>query len=121
MSIESDFYTAVQGLVAGRVYPLTFAQPTGLPTWPAIRYTFIDHSRDVTICGDGGAATADARMQVDVVAATYEDMRTLRLSVLTALEMFTPPALCEGEGEQFDEATKTHRARLDFVFYPSST
>ena len=45
----------------------------------------------------------------------------LRLSVLTALEMFTPPALCEGEGEQFDEATKTHRARLDFVFYPSST
>ena len=63
--------------------------------------------------GSGKLWANKATIETNLVSALVQ--------VETALEMFTPPALCEGEGEQFDEATKTHRARLDFVFYPSST
>lgn len=119
MSIESDLYQALRGLVSDRVYPLAFPQLT-TPVWPAIRYSFISVDPGTDICGDGGNATSDTRVQIDIVAKTFEAMRSIRLQVLTAMESFDPPAIWQGEFDDFDAETKTYRASLDFVIYPSS-
>jgi hypothetical protein len=121
VSVENDIFAAVSSLVGGRVYPLTFVQPSGaLPTWPAIRYTVVSDSIEATVCGSGGTDQADTRVQLDVVAATYAAVRALRLQVITAMEALTTPTVWDGDGETFDEPTRTFRARLDFVIYPSS-
>lgn len=121
MSLESDLFDALKTLVSNRVYPLTFWQPSGaLPTWPAIRYTLSGAEPGATVCGDSGEATADVRVQLDLVATTYTALRTLRTAVLAAMVPFATPALWDGEDEEYDEETKTFRARLDYVIYPSS-
>lgn len=121
MSIESDLYQALRGLVSDRVYPLTFPQGLTLPVWPAIRYAFVSADAATDLCGDNGDVTADVRVQVDAVALTFKDMRALRLQVLSAMEDFDPPAIWSGDFEEFDAETKTFRCSLDFVIYPSST
>lgn len=123
MTIEADLFAAFNGLVSGRMHPLTFPQPAGAgaPTWPAIRYTFVDHARAPSICGDGGDATADPLVQFDLVHTTHAGMRALRTAFLTALESFALPAFVQGEGEEFDADTKTFRARVDVSISRSST
>jgi hypothetical protein len=121
MSVENDVFDALKTLVGNRVYPLTFVQPGGqLPTWPAIRYTVVSDAIEPTVCGSGGPALADTRVQLDVVAIGYTAMRALREQVITAMEAMTTPTVWDGDGEAFDEPTRTCRARLDFVIYPSS-
>jgi hypothetical protein len=72
------------------------------------------------VCGDSGEATADVRVQLDLVASTYTALRTLRTAVLAAMVPFATPAIWDGDGEEYDEETKTFRARIDYVIYPSS-
>lgn len=124
MSVENDLFAALGPLVASRCYPLMFPQPAGgaAPVWPALRYTLVSSEVTPDVCGDGATAELpDKRVQIDAVDSTYEGMRTLRATVLTAMHSFAPPAVLDGEGETFDEPTRTFRARLDFVIYPSST
>ena len=98
------------------MFPLTGA----LPVWPAIRYTFISVTPSVTICGDGGDATADTRIQLDIVDTTFTAARALRLQVMTAMQTFVPPAVFENSFSSYDEQTKTYREQLDYVTYASS-
>jgi hypothetical protein len=119
--ISAVVFTALRSLVNDRVYPSTFAQPDGnLPSWPAIRYTITAADPHAEICGTDVGETDDARVQIDVVAKSYGAMVTLRDQVMAALQTVTPPAVRDGSFETYDTETKTHRAVLEYSFYPSS-
>lgn len=120
MSLENDLVTALKSLVGNRMSPNTFPQPPALPTWPAIRYTFIDTVPVLDICGDGDDATATPRIQIDVVAETYTQARTIRLQVMAAMRTFVPPAILELSSGEYDAETKTHREILDYTIHGSS-
>src|SRR5690606_30861774 len=115
--MEEEIVTALGSFVSGRIWPNRFPQ-SNRPTWPAIRYTFISRVPDVDLCGDGGDETADVRIQLDCVSSTYEGVQTLRGQVMTAMAMFQPPAIWDGEFNVFEEETKTHRCALDYLVYP---
>src|SRR5678815_3100490 len=120
MTIEADIFTALKSLVGNRVSPNEFPQPPAVPTWPAIRYTIIDTIPVVDICGDGDDSTATPRIQLDVVATTYTAVRALRLQVMAAMRTFTPPAILDSSGGDYDPETKTYREQLDYLFHGSS-
>lgn len=120
MTIEVDLFTALKTLVGNRVSPNEFPQPPAVPTWPAIRYTIVDSIPVVDICGDGDDLTATPRVQLDVVATTYTAVRALRLQVMAAMRAFSPPAILDSSGGDYDTETKTYRERLDYLFHGSS-
>lgn len=117
MSVDADIFTALKSLVANRVYPVDFPQSESLMTWPAIRYSFVSIVPPASVCGDVGDTMSDIRVQIDVVATSADAMRSLRTSVLTAMQSFTPSAVNENSVEVFDAETKTYRAILDFMIY----
>jgi len=120
MTLEASLFAALKSLVGNRMSPNAFPQPPAVPTWPAIRYTIIDAVPVVDICGDGDDATAEVRVQLDLVAEKYVDVRALRLQVLSAMASFTPPAILELSSGVYDAETKTHREILQYVFHGSS-
>lgn len=120
MSLENDLYAALKSLVGNRMSPNTFPQPPAVPTWPAIRYTIIDNVPVVDICGDGDDLTSEPRVQLDLVANTFDGVRSLRLSVMDAMRAFVPPAVLQNSSSSFDADTKTHREQLDYIMYGST-
>lgn len=120
MNLEVLLVAALKGFFQDRMYPNVFPQAPSTPVWPSLRYTIIDSSPVVDLCGDGGDETADTRVQFDIVALTYKQVQQLRDQVKTALAAFDPPAIWQGESNLWDIETRTHRCQLDYVFYPSS-
>ena len=119
MSLDTDIFDALKGLVSNRVYPVIFPQPDGrLPTWPAIRYT-ISGVPEEDLCGDGDDQTADVQVQLDVVATTNSEMLSLRLSVMEAMRSPLPARLGYNSRE-YDFETKTYRAILQYTIDGSS-
>lgn len=121
MSYEQDIFTALGPLVGSRVAPVTFPQPPAVPTWPAIRYTFVDTVPVIDLCGDGDDSTAFVRVQIDVVAKEFKQVRALRLQVMAAMALFSPPAILEiSASGGFDTETKTFREILDYSLHGST-
>jgi len=120
MSVEADIFTALQSLVGKRVAPVIFPQAPVVPTWPAIRYSFIDSVPIVDACGDGDDDTAEIRLQLDVVATTFSAARSLRLQVMAAMAVFDPPATLQSSTSDFDAETKTYREILDYMLHGST-
>lgn len=122
MSLEDDLFTALRSLVGNRVGPVIFPQPPAIPEWPAIQYTIVDSVPSIDACGDGGDATATPRVQLDVRARTDQAARALRLSVMTAMASFSPPAVLQLSLDGgYEDKTKTHRQILDYTIHPSTT
>lgn len=122
MAIPEILTAYLTGLVGGRIYPSRFPQPQDnqAPIWPAIRYTMISDIPGSSLCGNDYGID-DVRVRLDLVAQTYLDMRQLKVDVTNALDVTDPPSLRQAGGfEVFDADTKTHRASLEYVFYPSS-
>lgn len=120
MTIATQIVAALGPLVANRVYPMTFQQEPDTPTWPAIRFTFTSLDPGATLCGSGSPSVADVGIQVDVVAETFDGMRTLAEQVQGALASMATPCLWEAEFDTYDFETKTFRAVMQFTAYPSS-
>lgn len=121
MSAGSIVVGLLSALVDGRIYASTFPQEASAPTWPAIRFSVISEEPFADQCGSETTATDDTRVQIDVVAATYDEMLTLKAAVIAAMATSAPPAQRETGGfETFDSDTKTHRAVLDYTLQPSS-
>lgn len=120
--IESVVASACKGIFDNRFYPNTFRQKdSGFPAWPAGRYTVIDSVASATVCGTDDETTDDARVQIDVVALTLAECKAKATAVIAALQDTDPPCTRDsGPNYTFDEETRTHRAILDFVFYPST-
>jgi hypothetical protein len=121
VSIGTVLFTALGPLVASRCYPSEFPQTGGnLPTWPAIRYTVTTLDASPSLCGTGDEDGDTTGVQLDLVAATYAAMQTLRAQVITALQATDPPATRTGGLETWDAETKTHRAVLFYSFHAST-
>jgi len=118
-NLPASLFTALSSLVSNRVYPITFPLATP-PIWPAIRYTIVSNVPSIEICGDGGDLTADARVQLDLVANSFAALRTLRASVMTAMVTFVPPTIFENSTDDYDAETKTYRTIMDYMIYASS-
>lgn len=119
MSIETDLFAALKGLVGNRVYAVNFPQAENMMTWPAIRYSFVGIVPAVTVCGDGGDDGAEVRVQLDLVHTDAASLRALRLQVMQAMRGFDPPAVNENSLELFDGETRTYRGILDYLIHPS--
>lgn len=119
--IQSEaLYAVLAPLVANRCFPVMFPQEP-LPIWPAIRYTPVGGTVWAANCGAGDGNEDDPRVQIDCVAASYLEARSLGQSVRTALLTFDPPAVPDGPATfYFDAETKTHVCLQDFTLYPSS-
>jgi hypothetical protein len=127
MTTQAQLLTAVvaalRPLVGNRVYTRTFLQPSGLPTWPAIRLSVVSAVPYPDACGDGGDEGADFRLQVDVAHAASAGetaIQTLRASVKAAMTALGAEYAWAGEFNDYDEATKTNRVALDYLVYLST-
>lgn len=120
--IDATVYAALTSLFSGRVYPDTFVQKNGqLPALPACRYTRISGFNQSTICGSDDEDTDDTRVQLDIVAGTYDERETLVAQVITAMMNLDPPCYREGGvNREFDSETRNYRAFMDYIFAPSS-
>lgn len=115
--------TALGPLVGDRVYANTFPQQNIAPTWPSIRFTVVGGEVFPDLCGSEVSETDDVRVQLDVVALEYDQMRTLVQQVISAMGMITDPPARRSlpTTETFDAGTKTHRAIIEYSFHPSSS
>jgi Protein of unknown function (DUF3168) len=121
MSIPTLIFATLAPLVSNRVYPGTFPETVpAFANWPAIRSTLVTSNNAATVCGTNSVATDDTHMQLDIVAAKYSDMLSLRDAVIAALMNLNPPCVRDGLQEVYDAETKTHRAILDVIFQQSS-
>lgn len=127
MTTQAQLLTAVAAalrpLVGNRVYTRTFLQPSGLPTWPAIRLSVISAVPYPDACGDGGDDAADFRLQIDVALAASSGetaLQILRAQVMTAMAGLGAEYVWDGEFNDFNEATKTNRVALDYLVYLSN-
>jgi Protein of unknown function (DUF3168) len=122
VSIESQLFTALRGLVSDRVYPTEFPQPEGNepPVWPALRFSIVSSVPVEDLCGDGDDTTADVTVQVDVVATTFDAMRALRLQVMAAMRTLPTPARLSSDFAVRDAETSTHRAVMTYEVSGSS-
>lgn len=122
MTIDTVVRAALKTLCEGRVYPTTFIQKdSGLPQFPAIRYTVIGGESYEDICGTDDGSTDDPRVQIDVVANSHAERKTVVAEVLAAMMDLDPPCARDGTPRDvYDEPTRTYRAVIDFVFSPSS-
>ncbi len=121
MNVGLVIKPALSALVGGRVHAATFPQEPLAPSWPAIRFTVVSDTPFPDQCGSEDEPTDDVRVQLDVVALTYDVMKTLKSSVIAAMASVTPGCERTGGFETFDAETKTHRAMIEYVFHPSST
>jgi hypothetical protein len=121
MSLESQLFDALKSIVSNRVYPVTFLRANGVPpVWPSIRYSFVSIVPAFGLCGDSGDDGADTRLQIDCVALTYAEARSVRDNVMAAMVNFLIPAIYQDTFESYDQETKTYRTQLDYVIYKSS-
>lgn len=114
---------ACRSIFNGRFYPTTFMQQdSGLPQWPAGRFTVIDAVPFEDVCGTDDGETDDTRIQIDIVANTHNERATLEAQVIVAMMGITdPPCVRDiGPRHSFDEPTRTFRSTIDFLFHASS-
>lgn len=121
MSLESQVFAALKGLVANRVYPLILPQAQATPITPAIRYLFVSDGVITDICGDDGGETDDVRIQIDVYSVDFDTCRALRQQVIAAMKTFPVPNVREGGFDDYEPDTKLYRSSLDFITQPSSS
>jgi len=120
MTIEEDIFSTLKNLVGNRVAPVVFPQPPAVPTWPAILYNIVSSTPIVDLCGDGDDDTAEHRIQLDVVALTFTQARSLRLQVKSAMAVFSPPAILQFTASEYDPDTKTYRELMQYITHGSS-
>lgn len=121
--IDQLLASALGPLVASRAWPNRFAQPEDAraPRWPAIRWQLVSADPGGSLCGTTDEDTDQGRVQIDIVAEDFDDMKSLKRQVIAALSNTDPPCTRQPGGfETFDQETKTHRAVVDFLFHPST-
>lgn len=121
--IDAIVRAAINSVFDGRVYANTFPQTeagTGLSRLPAARFQIISAVNAGTVCGTDDRSTDDTRVQIDVVAGDWDSLMTKVDETIAAFIDSDPPCTRENYFTTFDVETRTHRASIDFVFYPSS-
>lgn len=118
-TIKAALISTLGALVSSRCFENRFPQAPALQVWPAIRVSKVSNVHGVDLCG-GDDDTADPTWQIDIVSETTLALDTLRTQVIAAMATFDPPAIPDGEFNEYDPETKTHRCGLHYIIYPSS-
>lgn len=121
-TLHDVFRTALGSLVSQRYYPNKFPQEAGAPTWPAIRGTIISRENDPDQCDGGDFDTDTVRVQLDVVATTYEAAEDLMRAVDAALTAVVSVPIVRQPGgfETWDADARVHRLTADWLVMQSS-
>lgn len=107
--------------VGTRVFPTTFKQKDGgLPAWPSIMYWIVSAIPPEDVCGTGDGSTDDTRVQIEIVANTDRERTLIVTAVRAAMQDLDPPASLDTYLEDYNDQTRTYRAIMDYIFYPSS-
>jgi hypothetical protein len=118
MTLKTDIFDALKGLVGNRCHPDRFVQGE-TPRWPAIRYSVVGGTSWEDLCGDGGEEADDVRIQLDWVAeseAAREALTPQIRAAMTALGLYI-----QGRPqEMYDAETKTFRATADWIAFQST-
>ena len=122
MSLEQVVFSALSPLVGGRVHAVTIPQEPKTPITPAIVFSFSGNTVTTDVCGAGSDEEADTRVTVDIYSTTFDSARALRLQVLAAMALLSPPMVWQGDNpaQAYDIDLKLHRCSLDFIQFPSS-
>jgi hypothetical protein len=129
MNFDRAIFQTFGPIFEGRLYPSTFIQVDGTyPLWPAGRYSIIDAVPPEDICGTGNGDEDDVRVQIDICAEAFDDMRALTQQVIDRAELgltvATTEVACPARRQSlfvdYDSDAKVHRAVIDFILSPSS-
>lgn len=114
MTVESDIYAALQGLVGGRVYP---DQAPEIPQAPFIIYSQVG-GRPINYL-NGVPDKRNGRFQVNVWASTRDEASGICRRVEDALRL-DPKLLAvtlSGQLSAYVEATRWYGAQQDFSIW----
>lgn len=121
--IDAVVRAALKAVFNNAVYANAFPQTeagTGLSRLPAARFQIVSAVSAPTVCGTDDRETDDTRVQIDVVAGDWDALMAKVDETIAALLNTYPPCTRENYFTTFDVETRTHRASMDYVFYPSS-
>jgi hypothetical protein len=116
--IEETLYSTltadstVNGIVAGRVYPVKLPQNA---TLEAITFSHISGPRDVSLAGASG--TARARLRIDCWAERYREAKVLMAAVRGALDAVSGALAATGEIDFYDDEAEVYRTSIDYYFH----
>jgi hypothetical protein len=121
MSVDTALHAALDPIFTSRVWANAFPQEPGTPAVPAVRFVVVSGDPTLDICAEDNEDTDDIRVQLDVIAATYAALKTIKAQVINAMKGLTPPAVRQPGGfEAFDDDVRAHRWSVDYVFSQSS-
>jgi hypothetical protein len=107
--LETLLVNALAPLVSGRMHPVVIPQDCKLP---AIRYATVSAAPDQSLCGSSGLMRNS--VQVDVYSLSYAEVRSLRESVVSAMQSFSLTNLLTLEQEAYEPDAKAYRRILQF-------
>lgn len=125
MSATTELVRALETVLPARVYPLVFPQPSGATRpaslWPACKYQQVGAETFNDLCGQDAGETDNTAFQIDVAAASFDELRALVTQIRLALAGTFPPCVVDDVSYGYEPTTKAPRASLDVTFYPSSS
>jgi len=107
--LEELVFTALGPLVAGAVHPVVIPQEA---TYPCIRYASISAIPESSLCGSSGLVRT--RLQLDLYAQQYAQIRALREQVISAMQAFPLENILSDEAEAFEADPKLFRRVLTY-------
>lgn len=112
MAIEGTLQTLLAALVSGRCYPLTAPDKTERPY---IVYQVVSNVPSVSLDGPNG--TENRRIQIDVWGASYNEVKTLELSVKTAMNSALFCNIPLSTGDLYEPDTQLYRVTMDYSIW----
>jgi hypothetical protein len=112
MTIETQLFTTLNGLVGGRMYPLVAPNS---PTTPLLVYLNVANSPEVTLAD--GSPINNTRMQIDVYETTYAAVKALAAQVIAAMAGATFTNVPLQQQDLYEDAVKLYRVQMDFSIW----
>lgn len=112
MTLSASLSSTISGLVSGRCYPNR--RPQDKPV-PVIVFSILTDLPENTICGTG--TLYNARVQLDVWAATYTAAETLAGQVIAAMAASAMQNVLIDSHPEPDDTEDLHRWVLDYSIW----
>lgn len=115
MSLQTDFYTLINGIFTGQLYPSV--APLGVAV-PYATYSRISAIEQSTLDTNGGYGNpVNTRLQIDIWSTSYGDCQTKSIAVKSALKGWATENVILSEVEDYESDTLLHRVMLDISIW----
>jgi Protein of unknown function (DUF3168) len=108
-TLEQVIFTTLGPLVANRVHPVVVPQDA---TFPCIGYQTVNAAPENSLCGSSGLVRSS--VMFNLYAVEYADLRTLRESVIAAMQSFPLECILTMEQDGFEPDGKLFRRMLQY-------